>query len=73
MRDFDVLQKIIYKKLPIKDRIEVSYIDEEINPGFIRTIYNVYMGKFWFYEENIDISLSEYRDSILEKIIENNG
>lgn len=70
MRDFDILRKIIYKKLPINDKIEVSLTDEEINPGYIRTIYNVYtFSNHWFYEESIDISIAEYREATLEKLL----
>ena len=70
MRNFDTLKKIIYQKLPIKDKIEVSLTDEEINPGYIRTVYNVYsFSNFWFYEESIDISIAEYREATLGKII----
>lgn len=70
MRDFDILVKIIYQKLPIKDKIEVSLTDEQINPGFIRTVYNVYtFNNFWFYEESIDISIAEYREATLDKLL----
>ena len=70
MRNFDTLKKIIYQKLPIKDKIEVSLTDEQINPGFIRTVYNVYtFNNFWFYEESIDISIAEYREATLDKLL----
>lgn len=75
MRDHNIIINIIYEKLPIKDIVTVKEIDEEINPGFLRVVYDTTIrrenGKpgFWFYTESIDIGLDEYRDKTLNKIL----